>query len=178
MNFPSASCHAVPLLKTVSEPLSKRHLELRDLGIYARSSNSFMAIVTRHFGCRPLTQRIGGRSPPSPAGSLLSFHTPCDRIKDIVQHQQWNDPGHHTGANGCRSDASQTKETIENPAEAGKPQPFHSYPDYLPVVHNGRCGNDNAVVNIGERKGDRRSDFIYRRDDSYLLTYGRPKSSA
>ena len=66
----------------------------------------------------------------------LRSHTSGDKVKDIVQHEQWNDPGHHTGADCPRSDTSHTEQSIKNPAQAGKGQALHDEPDYIPVRHD------------------------------------------
>ena len=68
--------------------------------------------------------------------ALLCFHTSGDKVKHIVQHEQWNDPGYHTGTDSPGSDTSHAEQGIKNAAQAGKRQPLHDEPDYVPVRHN------------------------------------------
>jgi hypothetical protein len=79
-----------------------------------------------------LRQGYGGQA----GQALLCFHASCDEVKDIIQHEEWNDSGHHTGTDRPCSEASHTEQGIENPAEAGKRQPFHDEPDYVSIRHD------------------------------------------
>jgi hypothetical protein len=60
-------------------------------------------------------------------------------VKDIIDHQQWDDPCHHPGDNRCHSLAFHAKQHVDDGPNTGKGQPLCTQPQPFLSIHKGNA---------------------------------------